>query len=194
MKFDVAIIGGGLAGVTAATTLQQAGFRCVLIAEGLSLDGTSRREFRLAGGTVLQGDRVTSGIFNNNMLQGVCTEKLGDEVIYADSFVLATGKYFSRGIIADMDKVYEPVFGLDVEYDRDRGTWFNPTFSARQKFLDFGVFTRNGRATINGEPIVNLYPAGEVLAGLSGAQGDASELIRQSALDAAKAIIDGRTE
>ena len=194
MKFDVAIIGGGLAGVTAATALQKAGFRCVLIAEGLSLDGVSRREFRLAGGTVLQGDRVTGGIFRNNVLECICTEKLGDEYIYAGSFVLATGKYFSRGIVADMDKVYEPVFGLDVEYDRDRSTWFNPSFSARQRFLDFGVFTRNGRATRNGEPVENLYPAGEVLAGLSGAQGDAAELIRQSAMEAAKAIIDGRTE
>lgn len=192
MKFDVAIIGGGLAGVSAATTLQQAGLRCILIAEGLALDGTSGRDFRRCGGTVLQGDRVTGGSFSGNRLEYIFTEKLGDEFIYADSFVLATGKYFSRGIVADMEKVYEPIFGLDVEYDRDRANWFNPSFASRQKFLDFGVFTRSGCATKNGEPVVNLYPAGEVLAGLSGAQGDASDLIRQSALEAAKAIIDGR--
>ena len=192
MKFDVVIIGGGLAGVTAATALQQAGLKCVLVAEGLSLDGASRRDFRLAGGTVLAGDRVTGGTFEQDRLVCVSTEKLGDEMLYADAFVLATGKYFSRGIVADMDKVYEPIFGLDVQYDPDTSTWFNPSFAARQRFLDFGVFTRSGCAIKNGNPIVNLFPAGEVLAGLSGAQGDASELIRQSALEAAKAIIDGR--
>ena len=84
MKFDVAIIGGGLAGVSAATTLQQAGLRCILIAEGLALDGTSGRDFRRCGGTVLQGDRVTGGSFSGNRLEYIFTEKLGDEFIYAE--------------------------------------------------------------------------------------------------------------
>ena len=192
MKFDVVIIGGGLAGVTAGTLLQQAGLKCALVAEGLTLDATSRQDFRAAGGTLLQGDRVIGGVFEKDRLCGVQTEKLGDELLFADSFVLATGKYFSRGIVADMNKVYEPIFGLDVEYDADRSTWFNPSFASRQRFLDFGVVARSGKAVKNGEPIVNLYPAGEVLSGVSGAQGDASEIIRQSALSAAQAILDGR--
>ena len=187
MKFDVIIIGGGLAGVTAATALQQEGLRCAMIAEGLSLSGASREAFLAAGGTLLAGDRVTGGTIEGGRLVSVRTEKLGDVTLEARAFILATGKYFSRGIVADMDKVYEPVFGLDVEYDADRSAWFNPSFAAPQKFLEFGVKAQDGCALREGSRIANLFPAGEVLAGISSAGGDATEEIRKSALAAAEA-------
>ena len=192
MKFDVIIIGGGLAGITAATALQQAGLKCVVVSEGLSLNEAPGKAFRACGGTILPGDRVTGGTFSGDRLLSVNTEKLAPTALEADFFILATGKYFSRGIMADMDKVYEPVFGLDVEYDADRSTWFNPDFSQPQRFLEFGVRTLDGCALRNGRPIVNLFPAGEVLAGLTGSQGDASGRIRRSGLDAAETILKGR--
>ena len=65
---------------------------------------------------------------------------------------------------------------------------FDPSFAAPQKFLEFGVKTEDGVALKDGKKIVNLYPAGEILAGLSSAQGDATAAIVQSALDAANAI------
>ena len=187
MKFDVVIIGGGLAGMTAATTLQQGGLRCAVVAEGLSLSGTSREAYIAAGGTLLAGDRVTGGRIVNGRLLDVTTEKLGDVTLEARAFILATGKFFSRGILADMDKVYEPVFGLDVQYDPDRSNWFSPSFSAPQRFLEFGVVTEDGCAVKDGVRIENLFPAGEVLAGLSSAGSDATGEITQSALAAAEA-------
>ena len=188
MKFDVVIIGGGLAGTSAATELQKSGLKCILVAEGLSLNNCPKNEFKAAGGTVLQGDRVVSGVFEGNRLIRVFTEKLGNEPLEAGQFVLATGKYFSRGLVADMDKVYEPVFNLDVEYDSDRLTWFDPSFAAPQRFLEFGVKTSGGVALKGGVPIVNLFPAGEVLSGVSSAQGDATEQILNSAWEAVRAI------
>ena len=137
---------------------------------------------------MLQGDRVVSGVFKDGRLACVYTEKLGNVPIEARNFILATGKYFSRGLVADMDKVYEPVFNLDVEYDNDRSIWFDPSFAAPQRFLEFGVRTEDGRALKDGVPVVNLYPAGEVLAGLSSAQGDATEEILNSAREAVRAI------
>ena len=193
MKFDVVIIGGGLAGTTAATALQQAGLRCVLVSAGLSLNEAPHTAFRTAGGTVLAGDSVTGGDIEDGRVLRVNTQKLGSEPLEADSFILSTGKYFSRGILADMDRVYEPVFGLDVDYDPDRSTWFSPFFAARQKFLDFGVSCSGACALKDGRRIVNLFPAGEVLAGVSGSRGDASEIIRRSALEAAEAVLKGRT-
>ena len=168
MKFDAVIIGGGLAGMSIATALQEDGRRCALVSEGLSLhDGVSAARFRAAGGTLLAGDRVTAGTFGNGKLLSVRTEKLGDATLEAPVFVLATGKYFSRGIVADMDSIYEPVFGLDVQFDKDRSAWFSPSFSAPQRFLEFGVLTKDGCALKDGEKIANLFPAGEVLAGVS---------------------------
>ncbi|MBO4671552.1 MAG: FAD-binding protein [Bacteroidales bacterium] len=188
MKFDVVVIGGGLAGMTAATELQRSGLRCAVVAAGLSLHDAPRRDFKAAGGTLLAGDIVVSGQIEGGRLVSVRTEKLGEVLLEADWFVLATGKYFSQGIVADMDKVYEPVFGLDVEYDEDRSGWFDPSFAAPQRFLEFGVKTIDGCALKDGSPISNLLPAGEVLAGLSSAQGDATAAIRQSALDAVAII------
>ena len=188
MKFDVIVIGGGLAGMTAATALQASGLKCAVVAEGLSLYNCPRNTFRAAGGTLLAGDRVTGGVFEGDRLVSVSTEKLGDVTLEADAFVLATGKYFSRGIVADMDKVYEPLFGLDVEYDEDRSKWFDASFAAPQRFLEFGVKAKDGCALRDGKPVVNLFPAGEVLAGICGAQGDATATIQKSALDAVDAI------
>lgn len=188
MKFDVIIIGGGLAGMTAATALQTDGLKCAVVAEGLSLHNASRREFSAAGGTLLAGDRVVSGRFEADRLVAVRTEKLGDVELEADNFVLATGKYFSRGLVADMDRVYEPLFGLDVEYDADRSKWFDASFAAPQRFLEFGVKCEGCRAVKDGAVIANLFPAGEVLAGVTSAQGDATEAIVKSAAEAVKAI------
>lgn len=187
MKFDAVIIGGGLAGMTAATALQQGGLRCAVVAEGLSLSGASREAYTAAGGTLLAGDRVTGGTIENGRLVSIRTEKLGDVTLEARAFILATGKFFSRGIIADMQKVYEPIFGLDVQYDADRSTWFSPSFAAPQRFLEFGVIAEDGCAVRNGVKIENLFPAGEVLAGLSSAASDATAEIKKSALAAAEA-------
>ena len=161
MKFDVVIIGGGLAGTSAATELQKSGLKCILVAEGLSLNNCPKNEFKAAGGTVLQGDRVVSGVFEGNRLIRVFTEKLGNEPLEAD---------------------------LDVEYDSDRLTWIDPSFAAPQRFLEFGVKTSGGVALKGGVPIVNLFPAGEVLSGVSSAQGDATEQILNSAREAVRAI------
>ena len=187
MKFDAVIIGGGLAGMTAATALQQGGLKCAVVAEGLSLSGASREAYTAAGGTLLAGDRVTGGTIENGRLVSIRTEKLGDVTLEARAFILATGKYFSRGIVADMNRVYEPVFGLDVQYDTDRICWFNSSFSAPQRFLEFGVITEDGCAVKDGVKIENLFPAGEVLAGLSSAASDATAEIKKSALAAAEA-------
>ncbi|MBR4809665.1 MAG: FAD-binding protein [Bacteroidales bacterium] len=190
MKFDVVIIGGGLAGVTAATALQESGCRCVMVAEGLSLHEAPRNAFRAAGGTVLAGDRVCGGTVSGGKLLSVSTEKLGDVSLEAPYFILATGKFFSRGIVADMDGVREPLFGLDVEYVNDRSSWFSPSFSDPQPFMEFGVKAEDGCALIGGQKIVNLFPAGEVLAGISILAPDAVDRIKRSALDAA-ALITG---
>ena len=189
IKFDVIVIGGGLAGMTAATAIQQAGLSCAVIRAGLSLSNPSCDDFVKAGGRIIF-DKVCDGVFDDSVLRGVHTGKLGATLLEAREFVLATGKFFSMGLAADMDRVYETVFGLDTEYEEDRSKWFGASFSAEQPFLGFGVKTQDGLALKGGEPVKNLRPAGEILAGISNAGGDASETIRNSALDAAKSIIE----
>lgn len=188
MKFDVIIIGGGLAGVTAATALQREGRRCAIVSAGLSPHKVDLREFRKDGGTVLAGDAVTGGIIQVGRLLCVYTGKLGDTPLEADHFILATGKYFSRGLSSDMDRIYETIFGLDVEYAADPADWFAPGFHNSQPFMQFGVKSKGGCALKDGVRIANLYPVGEILAGIDGSDEDADARITGSALEAVRII------
>lgn len=180
MKYDVVIIGGGLAAMTAGVEFRRAGKSCIAIAEGLSLHDTPRKEFISLGGLVLAGDSVIDGIIEDGMLKGVHTRNLEDTLVEADSFILATGKFFSKGLVSTMDSIYEPVFGADVRYDPDRTSWCNPDFYARQPFESFGVITDgDGRVMIGGEPVKNLYAAGEILAGEVDIVKSAEEVCRR---------------
>lgn len=166
MKYDVIIIGGGLAGVTAGIELLKAGRRCCIVSEGLSLNKTPKDEYIAAGGTFLAGDSVISGVWNGGTLLSVRTRNMEDTPLEADHFILASGKFFSRGLIATMEAVIEPVFGCDVEYEHDRDKWYDSDFYAVQPFERFGVKTTpEGRAFIGGKPAANLWAAGEILSG-----------------------------
>lgn len=179
MKFDVVIIGGGLAGTTAGLELQKAGRRCCIVSEGLSLNKTPKSAYLEAGGVFLPGDSVIGGEWNELHLNAVRTRNLETTLLEADAFILATGKFFSRGLVATPDAVMEPVFGADVEFDPCPDNWYNPDFFAPQPFESFGVKTSGGRVLFGGEPAENLYAAGEVLAGSSDIVESALEVCRK---------------
>ena len=163
MKFDVIIIGGGLAGMTAGVALRKAGKRCLVVSEGLSLHETPRSEYLSLGGILMAGDSVLSGVWEGDVLKSVRTRNMEGTVLEADAYILCTGKFFSKGLVSSMDGIVEPVFGCDVIYDRDN--WVSSDFFAPQPFERFGIATSEGRAVIGGKAAANLYAAGEVVAG-----------------------------
>lgn len=166
MKYDVVIIGAGLAGVTAGTELQRSGLRCCIVGGGLSLSRVRADEFVSLGGDLLRGDYAVSGVWDGMKLVAVNTVNLDGVRLEADAFILATGKFFSRGLVSEMDRITEPVFGADVEYDPCREHWYDEDFYAAQPFESFGVRTDgDGRVMLGGRPAENLYAAGEILAG-----------------------------
>lgn len=182
MKFDVVIIGGGLAGMTAGLELLGVGKSCVVVSAGLSLNETPRSEYIRSGGLVLDGDRVLGGKFEGNVLKYVNTANLGETRLEAEHFILATGKFFSMGLCSDMHSVYEPVFGCDVAAACDRSEWTSADFFSVQPFESFGVVTdSSGRVSVGGKTVSNLYAAGEILCGRPD--------IRESALKVCRNII-----
>lgn len=165
MKFDTIIIGGGHTGLAKAVELQQSGLKCAVISKGRSIYGSDTAAFEKIGGTVFMGDEVTSVEYGDGVIKSLSTENLREVALEADRFYLATGKFFAGGLVADMDKVYEPVFGIDVRYDSNRDNWFSEKFADPQPFMDFGVITdAEGHALKDGAPIVNLFPIGEIIA------------------------------
>lgn len=165
MKYDAIIIGGGYAGMSKAVELQKQGQNCLVINKGVSLYGFSPDEFESLGGTVLKNDEVVSASVQDNEVKSVFTANLGAMALEAERFFLATGKFFAGGLKSDMNSIYEPLFGLDVEYDRDISKWFGDKFADDQPFMHFCVKTdAGGNALKDGKPIKNLFPIGDISA------------------------------
>lgn len=160
---------------------------------GIRMQGQLKRTFEMAGGTFLMGDEATGGLIGNGRLQHIMTANMGDELLQADSYVLATGSYFGHGLTADMDRIYETVFGLDVQYSPDRGTWYDRDLSAPQGYLGFGARTDRGfHAMKDGKIITNLYAAGSVLGGCNPlSEGSGGGIAMLTALCVAEKILKG---
>ena len=91
---------------------------------------------------------------------------MDDERHVASVYVLATGRFFTRGLVSDMNSIRESVFGADVQFDPDPSRWCVEDFFAAQPFESFGVVVDEDQHPLkNGKAIVNLYAAGGILAG-----------------------------
>jgi len=123
--------------------------------------------FEHSGGTYLLGDNVVTGNFDTDgRLTSIRTVNMGDDLLEADNYILATGGIFSRGIVADPQHVHEPLFGLDVEAPADREQWYSRDFFARQPYMTYGVTTDEHFHPSRGGVIVpNLKAVGAILSG-----------------------------
>lgn len=125
-----------------------------------------RERFKSLGGYYLLGDSATAGEFEDNTLRYVTTANLGSDHLEAENFILATGSFLSHGLKATPDRVYEPVFGLDVIADTDRAMWFKDNFYNTQPYMSFGVaYDATFRLSRASATVSNLYGIGSVLAG-----------------------------
>jgi glycerol-3-phosphate dehydrogenase subunit B len=176
MTFDTIIIGGGHSGLQQGVALQKSGQQCLIISTGESSrrfrdpewsQDIERHRFEDLGGVWLE-DRVLRGDFEvtneGDLLCRIYTEKRGEESLVADQFILATGSFYSGGLVADPVRIVEPVFGLDVYYEGGHKDWVRPDFFAPQPFMTFGVcLDAEGRALRAGRSVLNLQAVGSVV-------------------------------
>ena len=134
---------------------------------GIRSQMTLKTEFEKAGGRFFLGDTVVeSKSDENGKIISISTVNFNDIRMEADNFVLATGSFFSKGMIATPEKVYEPVFGIDLTYGEGRENWFNTNFWEKQNYISFGAkVDSNLNASIDGKKIDNLYAIGSVIGG-----------------------------
>lgn len=134
---------------------------------GIRSQMTLKTEFERNGGRFFLGDNVMEADFNDDgSVKSIATSNFDDIRVYADDFVLATGSFFSKGLIATPEKVYEPVFGADLKYAEKRDGWFDRNFWNRQDYISFGAkVSETLNAFINGKEISNLYAIGSLLGG-----------------------------
>lgn len=160
---------------------------------GIRTQMTLKAEFEKAGGRFLIGDTVTDATFGSDgRIESIETANFGDIRMHADNFVLATGSFFSKGMIATPEKVYEPVFGIDLDFGARREDWFDKNFWNRQDYVSYGAKVNSRlNASIDNMTIENLYVAGSLLGGSNTLyEGSGGGIAIISAMAAADAILE----
>jgi glycerol-3-phosphate dehydrogenase subunit B len=157
---------------------------------GLRTQILLKQRYQLLGGTYLMGDEVVRAHTYQGVVHSVATKNLESHYVEASNFILSTGSFFSKGLVSNPFEVFEPVFGLDVEYKADRNEWYNPAFQEDQPYMRFGVKAdENLHALKDGQPLKNLYVAGSVLGDNRPEFGTAAGKAIRTALHAADEIL-----
>ncbi|MEH2921904.1 glycerol-3-phosphate dehydrogenase subunit GlpB [Samsonia erythrinae] len=157
---------------------------------GLRLHQALSSRFRQLGGMVMPGDRVVRGSLLPKKV-AVYSQHHRDIPLQAQHVVLASGSFFSNGLVSQFDRVAEPVFGLDVRFAERREDWSHQDVFAPQPYMQFGVVTDERlHPRIGGETVDTLYAIGAVLEGFDPiAQGCGAGVSLLSALYVAEQIL-----
>ncbi len=159
---------------------------------GLRLHQALSARFRQLGGRVMPGDRVENADLTGPE-KAIFTRNHVDIPLRAQHIVLASGSFFSNGLVATFDRVTEPVFGLDVNFAAQRAEWSHADVLAPQPYRQFGVKTDEKlRPSIHGVTLPGVYAIGAVLAGFDPlAQGCGAGVSLLSALSVADQLLQG---
>lgn len=159
---------------------------------GIKAQQLLQRRFRALGGEYFLGDTVLPAQVEKNRVKSIRTANHGNIAFEAEEFVLATGSFFSRGLIATPDRIVEPVFGADTEFVPSRTEWYTAHFFDRQNYEAFGIRTdRSLRVLKEGAAVENLYGIGAGLAGFHPVQdGCGAGVSLLSALFVAERILN----
>ena len=166
----------------ATTPASVPGVRCQLSLRDL---------FIRLGGTFMPGDTVERGEIEGNRVRRIFTRNFGNLSLEAENYVISTGSFFGHGLIANIERIYEPVFGLDLNVDGGRELWYDEDFYAPQPYMAFGVITDTlFRPSKEGTTIENLYATGALLAGFNALkEGCGAGITLATALSAASRIV-----
>ncbi len=160
--------------------------------QGVRMQLALRHYYEKLGGTYLLGDNVTAGYMDGDRLTAIDTANLGHGSLKAKNFILATGSFFSRGLVAEPDRIFEPVFGVDVATEGDRSEWFKENIFEAQPFVEFGVITDDDfRVRKDGKTISNLYAVGSILGGCNSLkEGSGAGVAVVTAMEVANRLAD----
>lgn len=135
---------------------------------GIEIQQYLREYFRKLGGVYMLGDHVIGGEIENGKINKIYTENHGNIPFVPDHVILASGSFFSQGLVAYPDKIIEPVFNLETEYIKDRNQWYEKNLFDSQNYMKFGVKTdKYFKGILQDKTIDNLYVSGAILSGFN---------------------------
>jgi glycerol-3-phosphate dehydrogenase subunit B len=119
--------------------------------------------------TFLLGHGVDAGFVQGRRCTGVRVVNAPIVTTFtADSYIVATGRFLTGGLVAGRETLYEPVFGFPVVQPEGWGGWFKPSFfGTNQPINEAGIeVDRHFRPVdLDGNVILeNVRVAGSILA------------------------------
>lgn len=158
-----------------------------------------RYQFEALGGLMLNGDKATRAEIVDGKVQKIYTRLHPEDAIVGEYFVLASGSFFSNGLVASFERILEPVFEADIIRDENfqadqRFSWTHSRFSAPQPYHSAGVVINSDcQVQKCGQFMENLYAIGNVVGGYDGINlGCGSGVAIVTALTVAERIIGAK--
>lgn len=157
---------------------------------GIRMHTLLQRHFVKLGGTWLAGDEVADVKYDQQRVTAIFTRNHGDVPLEPRFVVLASGSFFSNGLVADRNRIYEPVFNLDITPMPARDNLYNNNFFVAQPWQLCGVKVDSSlRGERDGQHFENLFAIGGVLGGFDAiTQGCGGGVSVATALHAAHQI------
>ena len=122
------------------------------------------------GVTFLLGHPVSKAILKGKRCEGI--HVLNPPIFNsysADRYILATGRFIGGGLVADEEKIFEPIFNLPVAQPESREEWFGKSFfdDLSHPVHQAGILTDSSFRPVDekGELLLeNVWVAGSILA------------------------------
>jgi glycerol-3-phosphate dehydrogenase subunit B len=138
---------------------------------GLRLQNALRRALRRAGAAVFDNILINGALSAERRCLELSAEREGQRRVFrAESFIIATGGIFGKGITTMPGKAFESIFGIPVPAPEKRELWSDAHFygRTRRRFASMGLVVNRDLQAVDagGDPLLsNVFFAGRTLGG-----------------------------